>query len=77
MMFWPRILLDRQPRNRRLTDVVAPGDCALRLTSFEALAGLFLLVRREDRNYGDSLLGITVTVYLSSDISGSCRLVSP
>jgi hypothetical protein len=35
--------------NRALTDIVAARDAALRLASFEALAGLFLLVRRQDR----------------------------
>jgi hypothetical protein len=38
-----------EPRNRALADVVAAGDTALRLANFEALAGLFLLVRSEDR----------------------------
>src|SRR6516165_150807 len=38
-----------EPRNRALTDVVAAGDAALRLACVEALAGLLLLVRREDR----------------------------
>jgi len=37
-----------QSGNRTLTDVVTAGDAALRLTRFEALAGL-LLVKREDR----------------------------
>jgi hypothetical protein len=32
-----------------LTDVIAPGNAALRLTGRKALPGLFLLVRREDR----------------------------
>ena len=39
----------RQPRNRALTDIVTARDAPLRLARFEALAGLFLLVRREDR----------------------------
>src|SRR5712672_1277349 len=38
-----------QSRNRALTDIVAAGDAALRLARFEALAGLFLLVRGEGR----------------------------
>jgi hypothetical protein len=33
-----------------LADIVATRDAALRLASFEALAGLFLLVRRQDRS---------------------------
>src|SRR5262249_48646447 len=41
--------LSSQSRNRALTDVVAAGNAALRLASFEAFAGLLLLVRREDR----------------------------
>jgi hypothetical protein len=39
----------RKPRNRALADIVATRDATLRLASFEALAGLFLLVRRQDR----------------------------
>src|ERR1700719_2561372 len=42
-------LSGRQPRNRALTDIIAPRNAALRLTRVEALAGLFLLVRGEDR----------------------------
>ena len=38
-----------EPRNRALTDIVGAGDAALRLARFETLAGLLLLVRREDR----------------------------
>ena len=36
-------------RNRALTDIVAASDTALRLAGVEALAGLFLLVRSENR----------------------------
>jgi hypothetical protein len=39
----------RKPGNRTLTDIVAARDAALRLASFDALAGLFLLVRGEGR----------------------------
>src|SRR6516162_7788578 len=42
-----------KPRNRALTDIVAAGNTALRLASFEALAGLLLLVRGEDRLAAD------------------------
>ena len=38
-----------EPRNRALADIEAAGNAALRLTGFEALAGLFLLVRGEGR----------------------------
>ena len=38
-----------ESRNRTLTDIVAPRDAALRLASFEAFAGLLLLVQGEDR----------------------------
>src|SRR5271165_4660959 len=53
--------LQRQPRNRTLTDVVAARDAALRLARFEALAGLFLLVRGQDRlaaEFDTLLLGV-------------------
>jgi hypothetical protein len=39
----------RQPRNRALTHIVGAGDAAPRLASVETLAGLFLLMWREDR----------------------------
>ena len=38
-----------QSRNRALTDIVAVRDAPLRLACVQALAGLLLLVRREDR----------------------------
>src|SRR5262245_55677053 len=37
---------DCEARNRALTDIVAARDAALRFASFEALAGLALLIRR-------------------------------
>ena len=43
------ILRGWQPRNRALTDIIGARDAALRLASFEALAGLVLLVRGENR----------------------------
>ncbi len=39
----------RKARNRRLTDVVAPGDAALSLTRCQTLPRLALLVRGKDR----------------------------
>jgi len=38
-----------QSGNRALADIVAARHAALRLARVEALAGLFLLVRSEDR----------------------------
>src|SRR5882724_5212250 len=38
-----------EPRNRRLTDIVAAGNAALCLAGVEAVAGLPLLVRSERR----------------------------
>ena len=50
-----------EPRNRALTDIVAAGNAALRLASFEALTGLLLLVRGEGRlaaEFDALLLGV-------------------
>ena len=50
-----------EPRNRALADVVTPGNAALHLARFEALAGLFLLVGSEDRlaaKFDAPLLGV-------------------
>jgi hypothetical protein len=41
------ILLSREPRNRALAHVVAPGNAALSLAGVKAFAGLPLLVRGE------------------------------
>ena len=43
------LLIHAKSRNRALTDIVAAGDAALRLAGVEALAGLLLLVRGENR----------------------------
>ena len=48
-----------------LADIVAARNAALRLVGFEALAGLFLLVRREDRLTAE-LAGDLLAEYLSA-----------